>query len=287
MSYMPQTVRSFSFVVSLVAACFTSVPAAAQKKGSNDRRDEQRENERVQKAEKEVTQARKTLNEVQGDLRTALKQLDAAQDKLVLAKRGLNEAKDTAEAELGSKLGIPEAIAAVNEKRKRFEELSKPILDKLHARPEWKTLETQVAKAKAERETLRENVELEDDERGKQLKALSEIISKPFNVETQAIQADADCMKARKELDDASAKLLETRKKLSESKIDAHPLVVSAKKTVTEVDKTVALSEKALATTRSSATKAQRSLQQALTELSRAKQADAADSNNGNKGKKK
>lgn len=287
MRYVPQTVVNFLFLVSLVAACFMSVPALAQKKGSNDRRDEQRENERVQKAEKEVTQSRKALNEFQGDLRTALKQLDDAQDKLVLAKRGLNEAKDSAEAELGAKLGIPEAIAAVNEKRKRFEELSKPILDKLHARPEWKSLETQVAKAKSEREALRENVELEDDEREKQLKALSEIIAKPFNVETQAIQADADCMKARKEVDDASAKLVETRKKLSESKIDAHPLVAAAKKKVAEVDKTVASSEKALTAVRSSATKAQRSLQQALSELSRAKQADAADSNNSNKGKKK
>ena len=286
MRYVPHFVVSVSFFVSFVAACFATTPFAAQKKGSNDRRDEQRENERVQKAEREVTQARKALNDVQGDLRAALKQLDAAHDKLVLAKRGLNEAKDTAEAELGDKLGIPEAIATVNEKRKRFEELSKPILEKLHARPEWKTLETQVAKAKADRETLRENVELEDDEREKQLKALSEIIAKPFNVETQTLQADADCMKARKELDEASAKLLETRKKLSESKIEAHPLVVAAKKTVVDVEKTVASSEKALASTRSSATKAQRSLQQALTELSRAKQADA-DSNNGNKGKKK
>ncbi len=259
-------------------------PVLAQRSNKNsERRDEQRENERVQRAQRELNEAQKQLRDKQSDLKAMVRKVDAAQDKLVAAKKTLRDVEDAVEAEIGASLGIPEAISQVSARRKEYDTLAKPILDALHAKSEWKTVQAEAEKAKADRESLRENVELEDDQRDQQLKILATIIQRPFDLEDKALAANADCVAAKKTVDEAAMKLAELRKKLSPGKVDAHPKVVAARKALEEAQKSLNKQEQALSSDRSAATKAQRAVVAAQNELNRAKQADAKDSNKGNK----
>lgn len=263
-----------------------STTALAQKNNNNNknnRRDEQRENERVKRAEHEVSDARKQLAEKQTELKAALRKVDAAQVKVQADKRSLKDAEDAAESELGASLGIPEAIAKVNSLQKDYEAASKPILDSLHARPEWSKVQADAAMAKADRELLRENTELEDDEREAQLKKLAAIIQQPFNVEAKALAADSKCVESKKLVEAASLELAQLRKKLTPGKVEKHPKVFAAQKALDEAQKALSKDEQQLAAVRSACSKAQRALNTALSELSRAKQADAMDSNKGKK----
>jgi septal ring factor EnvC (AmiA/AmiB activator) len=274
-----------------VASIIALQPAAAQAQKNNNnqnKQDEKRENERVKDAEKKLSDARKELGQHQTKLKAAIKKLDGAEDKLTAAKRSLREAEDQIEKELGQSIGLPQAVAEIIEKRKVFTELSKPILEQLHASPEWKALEAQVSKAKAEKEELRENVEIEEAEFAEKFKALNQILDRPVAVETKALSANAECEAARVELDKASAKLVELRKKLSPEKIESHPLVTAAKKSVKEKEAVVKSDEKEVASARSAAAKSQREVSQAQSNLSKARTADAKDSNKNNnkKGKK-
>jgi chromosome segregation ATPase len=251
----------------------------AQKNG-NDRRDEQRENERVRNAEREVSQARKRISEIQNDLKSQLRRFDSAKDKVSKSKATVREAREAAESELGVKLGFPESLAVVREKRQIFDELCKPVLDRLHESPEWKKLESEAASAKAILASLREDVELSEEELAQKTKALNDVIFRTFASENQALQANEDCLRARKELDEASERLQELRKKLTTDAVNSHRLVIAASKTFAEVEKQFLSIDREIANTRGAVAKAQRVLQQAISALAKAKQDDASDKNN-------
>lgn len=273
---------SIVLIFSLALHVFVSL-GFAQKSG-NDRRDEQRENERVRNAERDVTQARKRISEIQNDLRSQLRRLDSAQDKVSVSNAKLREAREAAEAELGAKLGIPESLAAIKEKRQIYDKLCKPVLDRLHKSPEWKKIESEASAAKTSLASLREDVELSEEERAQKTKALNDVIFQTFNAENQALQANEECVKARKELDEASERLQETRKKLTPDAVNSHRLVIATSKSFSEADKQLSSIDREISNTRSAVTKAQRVLQQAISALAKAKQADASDKNN--RGKK-
>jgi chromosome segregation ATPase len=273
---------TFILVFSLILHVSASL-GFAQKNGS-DRRDEQRENERVRTAERELTQARKRISEFQNDLRSQLRRLDSAQETVSTSKAKLREAREAAEAELGAKIGIPECMATVKEKRTIYDELCKPVLDRLYESPEWKKLESEASSAKMALASLREDVELSEEERVQKTKALNDLIFRTFTSENQALQSNLDCVKARKELNEASERLQETRKKLTPDVVNSHRLVVAASKSASEADKQFLSIEREIANTRRAVAKAQRVLQQAISTLAKAKQADASDKNN--RGKK-
>ncbi|MFO0384783.1 MAG: hypothetical protein ACK506_24045 [Pirellula sp.] len=196
---------TMALVIALVLNFFGSF-CFAQKNG-NDRRDEQRENERVRNAEREVSQARKRISEIQNDLKSQLRRFDSAQDKVSKCKATVREAREAAESELGVKLGIPESLAAVREKRQIYDEL-----------------------------------------------------------------------------DEASDRLQELRKKLTPDTVNSHRLVVAASKTLAEVEKQFLSIDREIANTRGAIAKTQRVLQQTISELAKAKQADTSD--NKKRGKK-
>lgn len=272
---------NWSFAVLLLCLVWPAVSQAQRAKGSANQRDEKRENERVRKAQREFDQARQSLNLHQADLRTAIKKLDQSEDVLAQAKRALREAEKSAELEIGQTLGLPAAYADLQQSQAKLAELSRPVLDKMHSTDQWKTLESQVAQAKLERDELKENLELEEAERLSRLKELSTIILRPYELEETTIAGDPDCLAAKKEVEDRSAKLAELRKKITANKVKWHPQVVKVQKELDKAEDSLDKTEKNLIGERNKATKAQRAYQQAQIELARAKQADAADTNKG------
>ncbi len=91
---------------------------------------------------------------------------------------------------------------------------------------EWKKLESRHLPAKTALASLRENVELSEEERVQKTKALNDVIFRTFTSENQALQSDVDCVQARKELDAASERLQQMRKKLTPDEVNSPRSVV-------------------------------------------------------------
>ncbi len=170
---MNQRYFIIGIIASWLAVGFAGAVASPQKNEGNNRRDEQRENERVRSAEREVTQARKRVAELQNDLRTNLRRRDSIQENVATCEQAIREAIESAELELGDKLGIPEALADFKQKRKIYDSVCKPVLSELHQSPDWKKLEIEVAQAKATLKSVREEVELSEENATKKPRLLT------------------------------------------------------------------------------------------------------------------
>jgi DNA repair exonuclease SbcCD ATPase subunit len=276
--------------LAIYAICFSGTilfsgilltPSGYCQSKAQDRKDEQRENERVKRAEKEVNEAKRELAEVQKKLKEKLRSVDTREDGLTKTLRAYRAAEDDAEQEIGASIGIPSALAKVKESRKRLDEASVPVLSELHSSPKWKSLQQEIVFAKQEKVELNEDAELEDAKRDAKVIELNRVLSKPSEVEANAIQQSTVC----KPLQDALTKMVEEleilRKKISRDKVQSHPKVMQASKRVEEAKKELAAQRKDLATIRGNAAKAMKQVASAQSELIKARVADAKDPNNG------
>ena len=248
---------------------------------AQDRKDEQRENERVKNAEKEVNEAKRDFAEIQKKLKEKLRSIDAREDSLSKTLRSYREAEDDAEQEIGASIGIPSALAKVKENRKKLDDASKPVLEQLHATPQWKELLQEVEIAKQKKEELNENAELDEAQRDAKMLELNRILTKPSEAETKAIQLSPDCIPLQSALSKSVDELESLRKKISREKVQSHPKVVQATKRVEEAKKELATHRRDLVTIRNNVSKAMGKVTTAQSELTKARVADAKDPNNG------
>jgi chromosome segregation ATPase len=256
-------------------------PVCYSQNKAQDRKDEQRENERVKNAEKEVNEAKRDFAEIQKKLKEKLRSIDAREDSLSKTLRSYREAEDDAEQEIGASIGIPSALAKVKENRKKLDDASKPVLEQLHATPQWKELLQEVEIAKQKKEELNENAELDEAQRDAKMLELNRILTKPSEAETKAIQLSPDCIPLQSALSKSVDELESLRKKISREKVQSHPKVVQATKRVEEAKKELATHRRDLVTIRNNVSKAVGKVTTAQSELTKARVADAKDPNNG------
>lgn len=256
-------------------------PVCYSQNKAQDRKDEQRENERVKNAEKEVNEAKRDFAEIQKKLKEKLRSIDAREDSLSKTLRSYREAEDDAEQEIGASIGIPSALAKVKENRKKLDDASKPVLEQLHATPQWKELLQEVEIAKQKKEELNENAELDEAQRDAKMLELNRILTKPSEAETKAIQLSPDCIPLQSALSKSVDELESLRKKISREKVQSHPKVVQATKRVEEAKKELATHRRDLVTIRNNVSKAMGKVTTAQSELTKARVADAKDPNNG------
>jgi chromosome segregation ATPase len=256
-------------------------PVCYSQNKAQDRKDEQRENERVKNAEKEVNEAKRDFAEIQKKLKEKLRSIDAREDSLSKTLRSYREAEDDAEQEIGASIGIPSALAKVKENRKKLDDASKPVLEQLHATPQWKALLQEVEIAKQKKEELNENAELDEAQRDAKMLELNRILTKPSEAETKAIQLSPDCIPLQSALSKSVDELESLRKKISREKVQSHPKVVQATKRVEEAKKELATHRRDLVTIRNNVSKAVGKVTTAQSELTKARVADAKDPNNG------
>ena len=256
-------------------------PVCYSQNKAQDRKDEQRENERVKNAEKEVNEAKRDFAEIQKKLKEKLRSIDAREDSLSKTLRSYREAEDDAEQEIGASIGIPSALAKVKENRKKLDDASKPVLEQLHATPQWKELLQEVEIAKQKKEELNENAELDEAQRDAKMLELNQILTKPSEAETKAIQLSPDCIPLQSALSKSVDELESLRKKISREKVQSHPKVVQATKRVEEAKKELATHRRDLVTIRNNVSKAMGKVTTAQSELTKARVADAKDPNNG------
>ncbi len=273
------------YALFLSAAFFVSttrfVPSGYGQSKAQDRKDEQRENERVKKAEKDVNEAKRELTDIQKKLKEKLRSVDAREDGLGKLLRAYRDTVDDAEQEIGASIGIPGALAKVKESRKKLDEASLPVLAVLHATPQWKSLLQDVEAAKQKKQELNENAELEDSERDAKLSEIDRLLRKPSEVESNAIQQSPVCKPLQVTLSKTVDELDSLRKKISTDKVLSHPKVAQASKRVEEAKKELASQRKEFATIRGRVAKGIKQLTIAQTELTNARVADAKDPNKG------
>ena len=274
-------IRTTLLIVVILTNGLLLAPVCYSQNKAQDRKDEQRENERVKNAEKEVNEAKRDFAEIQKKLKEKLRSIDAREDSLSKTLRSYREAEDDAEQEIGASIGIPSALAKVKENRKKLDDASKPVLEQLHATPQWKELLQEVEIAKQKKEELNENAELDEAQRDAKMLELNRILTKPSEAETKAIQLSPDCIPLQSALSKSVDELESLRKKISREKVQSHPKVVQATKRVEEAKKELATHRRDLVTIRNNVSKAMGKVTTAQSELTKARIADAKDPNNG------
>jgi DNA repair exonuclease SbcCD ATPase subunit len=257
-------------------------PVYAQRNNANSR-DERRENQRVQAAEKEVGEAKKKLAEAQKQVKSRIKVLDQSHMQVVGARRQYREAEELVEDLFGNTLGIPGAMAKVKEFRKELDRLSEPVLAKLHESEEWKSASLKVEQIRKQRDALLENAEIDETARASKLEEFSRLLSMPSKMEEEAIENAPDCRPVSEQLKTALAELELLRKKISRDQVDSHPKVREAAKKIDQLMAENQRLEKDLVAARISANKAFKNLQSAMQKLQKAKSDDAKDANRPNK----
>lgn len=250
--------------------------------GSQNRKDEQRENRRVSNAQREWNQTRGELNRVQDSWEKEYRAFLSARGEFLRRKKANDKIEQDAEARLGEQLGIPAQLDVVKQKGETLRQSSKQVLASLKGHPFWKETHEQVQKLETAIDsgihpsrntpmTVSDVEELEQTLR-KRKRELTEF-------EQKALQDDPTTREHKSEFDAAQSKLKELRAKLDPQKIERDFLV---KKSRTEL-------EAALKTMRSRSTSLEKAslaverkakeLGQDYQEFLKARQADAADNN--------
>lgn len=282
-SLFTENLRVLRLLVASLMFAFVGGGQAYAQRGDANRRDEKRENQRVQAAEKEVGEAKKKLAEAQKQVKARIKDLDQSNLQVVGARRRYREAEELAEEQFGDVLGIPRAMAKVKESRKELDRLSEPVLTRLHESEEWKSATSKVEQIRKERDELMENSEVDETVRASKLEELGGFLSIPSKMEEEAIQSSAECKSMAEKWEMALGELDRLRKKISRDKVESHPKVKDAAKKIDQLTIENQRLEKDLVAARIAANKAFKSLQNAMQKLQKAKLDDAKDPNRPNK----
>lgn len=125
--FKPLLLTAISVGVLLVSAA--SYAAAQNGKDNNNKNDERRENEAVQKAQKDADAAKKALNEVEKSAKQAADKIKDAERDQAKASSHLQKQGYELEAKHADLLGLTEARRTLNAARSAYEKSGKPVLE--------------------------------------------------------------------------------------------------------------------------------------------------------------
>lgn len=251
----------------------------AQTQNKKNKQDEKRENERVEKAKKEVQQSQKELNGIIGDLRRQMSNWQKSEAALRAANTDYKRQREEAEEQMDEESGYPLLLRKIRETRVKLDVLSKPIIERVQKGSDWQAAKAKADAAKAQRKQVLDDATVTESEQKLKLEALDKEIVQPDRLQTQAIAADADAHKLQTMLDQQLDELEALRKKYPQSKIDSNPMVVKAKETLANSQRSLESEAKSLSAVRAKHNKQVSHLAAANQELVRAQQADQADAN--------
>ena len=275
-------------VIFFLVGLLTTIPIdrVFSQKGNNNR-DEQRENQRVKNAERSLADAKNDLGATQKTLRQLLGQHEKEEVSLVQLRKTRRQTREDVEDRLGEAVGIPKALKKARESRAELDKITAKVESQLAATDSWKRAKAEADQAKANRQMLLENVELEQEARQANLSKLSHVVSRPSEMVNEAVLNDDIGKKETMTLKTAQAELDECRKKLPTEKINSDPKVAQIEKEIAKQEKELKELDSKISKTQIDANKVQKRLVQAQLSLKNAKAADAADSNRNNNNKPK
>jgi chromosome segregation ATPase len=244
------------------------------------KRDEQRENEAVREAQRDLQEARdqlkdaeKALNEEQIALRKALTTQKAA-------AATVQKVQDRLEAEHGERTGLSAARQQLRDVQAELDRAAKPVLERVHAaqRPLLETLERVKLRLKpgddelspARREAVEEHARLT-----KQLR----------DAEQTALLADAATRLLMERVTTAQTRVQEALRKF-DAAVERDPELRAAQKAVDSAQRDVTAAESAAAKAARAVADARGKVTQATQKLQQKQAADARDKNQPKKPKK-
>ncbi|MDX1925263.1 MAG: hypothetical protein SFV81_02020 [Pirellulaceae bacterium] len=261
-----------------LAAFFLPGETHAQSKA--DRRDEKRENERVQNAKDDLQRAQRELAMAIRDFRLHSADLRQTEASLRSTQLKYSQAREAAEERLAENSGLPDAIRKMRGIRDQIDSLTKPIVDELHKSQKWLTATQKANDAKAIREQLLADESRTDSELEPQLAELEKLIAVPAAMESAAVDADPKLKQLKLDYHAALDVIADLRRKLDTSKIDADPEVKSGRSAVEGIERELNRKRKSLAALNTKVAHAQGDLANANKKLQQAQAADQKDSNN-------
>lgn len=278
--------RRILFLITTLFSCIPEsgllLPEVYGQTSAKNRQDEKRENDRVEKARKELSQTQSELKKLQGEVQQKSKAFLAARGTFLQAKKKSDEALEQAEERVGESLGIPAQMQVIKGASLILQDQTREVLSKLTLSSSY----TEIAnRLKASEESLKNGID--PDTRVPIVSSRFEEIEKSIvadkrglkAMEDAAIEADPQSREAKQDLEDAQAKLKAMKSKLSPSRIE-NDFAYKKAKTATEQ------AFKKMQSASTSLKQAELALQKKANEVGsdyqsymKARQADAADPN--------
>jgi hypothetical protein len=213
------------FIASLLSfvLCLIANPNAWAQSASRNRQDEKRENQRVDKARKELGQTQAELRKLQGELQQKAQAFATARGAYMQSKKKTDAALEQAQERVGESLGIPAQMQVMRGASLILQDKTKEVLEKLKSNTTYSQIAQRLKVAEESLESglnpatqsplLKsqvDEIEISIASDKKELRA----------IEDAAVSADPQAKEARADLQAAQSKLKEMKAKLSPSRID-------------------------------------------------------------------
>jgi hypothetical protein len=225
--------RPLLFTILSFGVLFALSPSAAsaqnnKNKNNANRNDERRENEAVQKAQKDVNAAEKLLREAEKSARQAVERLKGAERDQTKAASHLQKQRDELEAKHADLLGLTEARRTLDAARRAYEKAGEPILKAVAESARYKSAVEDAKTADRRLATVREDKEGDAPDRLKQMSELAKTKLVPKQMEREALDAESSLKSQRAEFKAAEDAVTRTHAAV-EKAVEKDPAIKSAK----------------------------------------------------------
>lgn len=268
-----------SFTVSLVALGLCLPTEAAQKNSQSkaQKRDEQRENEAVRKAQQHVNDVQKDLKQDEGALRDAQGQLRQAITQKKMAIAALQKTIDRLEGEHADLTGLTATRRDLKAAQAAFDEKAGPVRKSLESQPEYQAALQSLAKIKAALKAMDDNPEADRKQLAKDFSAAT---TKVHDLERAAFQRNPELTMLQTKVD-ASEKAVQQALAKFEKAVEQDGDLKVARKALEQAQQAEDRAEDAVAKAARTVAAARVKLTQANQQLQQKKLQDAKDDNRG------
>ncbi len=259
--------------------------AGKNNKNNKQKNDERRENEAVQKAQKDVNEAEKSLREAEKSARQALEKLKGAERDQAKAASQLQKIRDDLEKKHADLTGVSEARRNLEDARRTYRTAGEPVLKRLAETSDYKKAVEAAKDADKRLSELRGDKDADADERRQQLAEASKVKLVPSQMERDALDAEQSLKSQRAKLKAAEEALAKSHDAM-EKAIEKDPAIRSAKEAFEKSKREVAAARKVADQEGRQLTDARQKLAREQNDLQQKIAADRRDDNKPNNNRK-
>ena len=266
-----------------------SAHAAAQNgknNNSNNKNDERRENEAVQKAQKDVKAAGDALRDAEKSAKQAAEKLKAAVRDQSKAASQIQQRRDDLEAKHSDLVGLTETRRTLDVARKAYEKAGAPIMKQVAESAKYKAALEASKIADRRLSALRDDNGGDDGERLKQMAQAAKTKLLPAQLEREALDAEESLKPERTKLKAAEEAVAKANDAM-EKAVERDPEFKSAKEAFEKAKDHVAAARRESAQEARQMTDARQKLTREQNDLQQKINADNKDDNKGKNNKNK
>lgn len=255
-------------------------------KNNTQKNDERRENDAVQKAKKDVDAAEKVARDAEKSARQAADKLKGAIRDQSKAASQIQKRRDDLEEKHGDLVGLTEARRTLDAARKTYEKSGSPILKQVTESASYQEAVETAKQADRRLSALRDDTDLEDGERLKQMADAAKTKQLPARLEREALDAE-ESLKSERNALRAAEQAVAKASDAMEKAVEKDPELKSAKDTFESAKNQVAAARRESAKEAKQWADAKQKLSREQNDLQQKVNADRKDDNKGkNKNKR-